>query len=141
MNGLELRSRISKDGELELSLAEVTVPAPGPGEVVVRVEATPISPSDLALLLGPADPASLAASGTPERPVLTAKVPASRLPFVAARLDQAMAVGNEGAGLSREAEAAAHHLVRVPIRPGVDSLNLAVATGIALSRLTSSSDL
>lgn len=98
MNGLELRSKISKDGELELSLAEVTVPAPGAGEVVVRVEATPISPSDLALLLGPADPSTFAASGTPERPVITAKVPASRLPMVAARLDQSMPCGNEGAG-------------------------------------------
>lgn len=98
MTGLELRSKISKDGELELSLAEVTVPEPGPGEVVVRVEATPISPSDLALLLGPADPASLSAGGTKDRPVITAKVPPSRLPMVAARLDQAMPVGNEGAG-------------------------------------------
>ena len=53
----------------------------------------------------------------------------------------ALLVGNEGAGLSREAEAAAHHLVRVPIRPDVDSLNLVVATGIALSRLTSRGDL
>jgi NADPH:quinone reductase-like Zn-dependent oxidoreductase len=98
MTGLELRSRISKDGELELSLAEVTVPEPGPGEVVVRVEATPISPSDLALLLGPADPASLAAGGTKERPAITGKVPPSRLPMVAARIDQALPVGNEGAG-------------------------------------------
>ena len=53
----------------------------------------------------------------------------------------ALLVGNEGAGLSREAEAAAHHLVRVPIRPDVDSLNLVVATGIVLSRLTSLGDL
>ena len=98
MNGLELRSRISKDGELELSLVDVTVPEPGPGEVVVRVEATPISPSDLGLLLGPADVASLAAAGTAERPAITAKIPSSRMPFVAARLDQAMPVGNEGAG-------------------------------------------
>jgi len=98
MTGLELRSKISRDGALELSLAEVPVPAPGPGEVVVKVEASPISPSDLGLLLGPADVASLAAAGTAERPVITAKVPAPRLPLVAARLDQSMPVGNEGAG-------------------------------------------
>jgi len=53
--GLQLRSRISKSGELELSLAEVAVPEPGPDQVVVKVEATPINPSDLGLLLGPAD--------------------------------------------------------------------------------------
>jgi tRNA G18 (ribose-2'-O)-methylase SpoU len=52
----------------------------------------------------------------------------------------ALLVGNEGLGLSREAEGAAQHLVRVPIRPDVDSLNLVVATGIALSRLTSLGD-
>jgi tRNA G18 (ribose-2'-O)-methylase SpoU len=52
----------------------------------------------------------------------------------------ALLVGNEGTGLSREAEAAAHHLVRVPIRPDVDSLNLVVATGIVLSRLTGLGD-
>ena len=52
---LELRSLIKKTGELELSLAKVSVPEPGPDQVLVKVEATPINPSDLGLLLGPAD--------------------------------------------------------------------------------------
>ena len=52
---LELRSKISKSGELELSLAKVAIPEPGPEQVVVKVEATPINPSDLGLLIGPAD--------------------------------------------------------------------------------------
>lgn len=74
---------------------------------------------------------------------LTPRAPAQPLDrFAASRPDRiALLVGNEGAGLSREAEAAAHHLVRVPIRPDVDSLNLVVATGIVLSRLTSLGDL
>ena len=50
--GLELRSLIKKSGELEISLASVPVPEPGPDEVVVRVEASPINPSDLGLLVG-----------------------------------------------------------------------------------------
>jgi tRNA G18 (ribose-2'-O)-methylase SpoU len=53
----------------------------------------------------------------------------------------ALIVGNEGAGLTAGAERAAHQLVRIPIRQDVDSLNLAVATGIALSRLTKPDDL
>jgi NADPH:quinone reductase-like Zn-dependent oxidoreductase len=96
--GLQLRSTITKGGDLELSLAKVEVPEPGPDQVVVRVEATPINPSDLGLLLGPADPATLKASGSGESIKVAGKVPEASLPFLAARLDQAMPVGNEGAG-------------------------------------------
>jgi len=96
--GMELRSKISKDGQLELSLVDVDVPAPAADQVIVRVEAAPISPSDLALLLGPIDGATLAASGTQERPIITARIPPARLPGLTGRLDQSMSVGNEGAG-------------------------------------------
>lgn len=97
--GLELRSRITSGGKLELWLEEATVPEPGPGEVVIRVEAAPINPSDLALLLGPADMATVTGGGTADRPTLTADVPQARLAGVAARLDQGLLVGNEGAGV------------------------------------------
>src|SRR5260221_4313242 len=96
--GLQLRSLISKSGELELSLAEVAIPEPGSDQVVVKVEATPINPSDLGLLLGPADMSTAKASGSGNGIKFAAKVPAQSLPFLAARLDQAMPVGNEGAG-------------------------------------------
>ncbi len=96
--GLQLRSRISKSGELELSLGRVELPEPGPDQVVVKVEATPINPSDLGLLLGPADMATATSSGSGDQLKVTAKVPATSLPFLAARLDEAMPVGNEGAG-------------------------------------------
>lgn len=96
--GLQLRSLLKKSGELELSLARVETPEPGPDQVVVKVEATPINPSDLGLLLGPADPMSLSASGSGESIKVTGKVQPAALPFLAARLDQSMAVGNEGAG-------------------------------------------
>lgn len=105
--GLELRSRISSSGELELSLVEVEVPAPGPNEVVVRVDATPISPSDLALLLGPADLAGARNVGG----TLVAPVPQQRLIAVQARLDQAMPVGNEGAGVVVDAGSEARGLI------------------------------
>src|SRR5712671_5486280 len=96
--GLQLRSRISKSGELELSLAEVAVPEPGPDQVVVKVEATPINPSDLGLLLGPIDMATAKSAGSGNGIKVTAKVAEAALPFLTARLDQAMPVGNEGAG-------------------------------------------
>ncbi len=101
----QLRSTITSDGRLELSLAEIETPAPAPDEVVVRVEAAPINPSDLGLLLGPADMSQAAASGTSDAPVVTAPVPAELLPALADRFDQPMPVGNEGAGVVVEAGA------------------------------------
>lgn len=95
--GLELRSLVS-DGKLELSLTDVELSPPGPGEVIVRIEAAPLNPSDLGLLTGPADLATLDQRGTAERPVLTAEIPAQRMPIVRARLNESMPVGNEGAG-------------------------------------------
>ena len=96
---LQLRSHLKASGELEISLAEVAVPEPGPDDVVIRVEATPINPSDLGLLVGGADMGSAVQSGTRDRPVITAKVPAPAMRAMAARMDQSMPVGNEGAGV------------------------------------------
>jgi NADPH:quinone reductase-like Zn-dependent oxidoreductase len=95
---LELRSLIRKNGELELSLVKVPVPEPGPDEVLVKVEASPINPSDLGLLVGPADMSKAKSTGSGEGVVVRASVPSAALPFLAARLDQSMPVGNEGAG-------------------------------------------
>jgi NADPH:quinone reductase-like Zn-dependent oxidoreductase len=96
--GLQLRSRIAKSGELELSLAKVELAEPGPDQVVVKVEATPINPSDLGLLLGPADISTAKSAGSGDGIKVTAKVPAAALPALATRLDESMPVGNEGAG-------------------------------------------
>ncbi len=108
---LELRSCITRAGQLELSLVEVAVPTLQRDQVLVRVEAAPMNPSDLALLLGPADLATATVGGTAERPIFTAAVPANRLPTVAARLDQSLSVGNEGAGVVVDAGEAARELV------------------------------
>jgi NADPH:quinone reductase-like Zn-dependent oxidoreductase len=97
--GLQLRSLIKKSGELEISLASVAIPEPAENEVVVRVEASPINPSDLGLLIGAADMTTAKASGTKEAPVITAKVPEAAMKAMAGRLDEAMPVGNEGAGV------------------------------------------
>jgi len=72
--GLQLRSLLKKSGELErYRWFNVPTPEPGPDEVVVRVEGSPINPSDLGLLIGPADMSAAKASGTKESPVVTAK--------------------------------------------------------------------
>lgn len=96
--GLQLRSLIKPEGELEISLHEVPTPEPVADEVVVRIEATPINPSDIGLLFGAADMATARVSGTPARPVVTAQVPERAMKSMAARVGQSLPVGNEGAG-------------------------------------------
>jgi len=98
-SGFQLRSLLKKSGELEISLVNVPTPEPSPDEVVVRVEGAPINPSDLGLLIGPADMSTANASGTKQSPVVTAKVPDAAMKAMAARLDESMPVGNEGAGV------------------------------------------
>lgn len=97
--GLQLRSLIKANGELEISLIVVPTPEPAADEVAVRVEAAPINPSDLGLLIGAADMSTAKASGSKDAPVITAKVPEGAMRAMAGRLDQSMPVGNEGAGV------------------------------------------
>jgi NADPH2:quinone reductase len=94
---------VKSSGQLELSLVSVATPRPEPDEVVVRVEASPINPSDIGLLFGAADMKTAEVFGTRDRPVVTATVPAKFMKAMAGRLDQSMAVGNEGAGVVVEA--------------------------------------
>ena len=96
---LQLRSLIKSSGELEISLASITTPEPGPEEVLVRIEASPMNPSDLGLLFGAADLSTAKAGGTPERPVITATVPEKLMKGMGGRVDQSMPVGNEAAGV------------------------------------------
>ncbi len=97
--GLQLRSLIRKTGDFELSLARVEIPEPAADEVVVRVEASPINPSDIGLLLGAADISTAATKGSGDDVVVTAKVPVQFMKAMAGRLDESMPVGNEGAGV------------------------------------------
>jgi NADPH:quinone reductase len=98
-SGFQLRSLLKKSGELELSLVNIPTPEPGDDELVVRVEATPINPSDLGLLIGPADMSTAKVSRSKDAPVITAKMPDAAMRMMAARLDQSLPVGNEGAGV------------------------------------------
>jgi len=97
--GLQLRSTVKKDGVLELSLATVPIPEPKPEEVIVRIDASPINPSDQGLLFAGADMSAAELSGTAENPVVRASLPPAALKAVQGRLDQSLPVGNEGAGV------------------------------------------
>jgi len=109
--GLQLRSLLTKEGVLEISLARVPVAEPAADEVVIRVDATPINPSDLGLLIGPADMSKATVSGSGEHIKVTAQMPAPAMRMMGARFDQSLPVGNEGAGVvvkagaSKEAQA------------------------------------
>ena len=96
---LQLRSLVKQSGELEVSLASVAVPEPAANEVLVRIEASPINPSDLGLLFGAADMSTVRSLGSPEQPVVTARVPEGAMKAMAGRMDESMPVGNEGAGV------------------------------------------
>jgi NADPH2:quinone reductase len=108
---LQLRSLITAGGELQLSLKQAPIPEPAADEVLIRIEAAPINPSDLALLLGPADISTARVGGTSDNPTLTATIPQKAIGAIAGRADQSMVVGNEGAGVVVKAGANAQALL------------------------------
>ena len=95
----QIRSLVTVDGQLELSIATIGVPVPAPNEVLVRIEAAPINPSDLGLLLAAADVSRATSTGPADNPVVTAPIPPQVMPAMAARVGSSMPVGNEGAGV------------------------------------------
>ncbi len=105
----QIKSNISKEGKLSISIDEVEIPEPKEGEVLIKVQATPINPSDLGLLVGPADVSSLKVieSGA----LVEMQVPEGLIRSVAARFDQNLPVGNEGAGIVEAAGKGAEHLI------------------------------
>jgi NADPH2:quinone reductase len=107
----ELRSLITAEGVLQLTLEEVPLGELAPDQVIVRVEAAPINPSDLAVLLGPADLATLMTDSSHATPVTTAEIPHDLLSVVETRIGKSLPIGNEGAGVVVDAGTHARHLV------------------------------
>ena len=97
--GLQLRSLVKPDGQLEISLVTIPTPRPAADEVVVRVEASPLNPSDIGLLFGAADISTAQLSGSAALPVVTMRIPPAAMKAMAGRVGQSMPVGNEGAGI------------------------------------------
>jgi NADPH:quinone reductase-like Zn-dependent oxidoreductase len=131
--GRSLRSTISSSGELRLELAECDIPEPAGSEVVVAVEASPINPSDLGVLLGAVAPAALRSDG----PDLVGTVPDAALPLYRDRLDKRLPVGNEGAGtvIAAGPEAAALIGRRVAVWGGAMWADYRVADASAVVEL------
>lgn len=123
-SGLHLRSTLDPSGTLTLDLAEETLSCPDTDEVIVQVEATPINPSDLAVLLGsatgPVSVDELQVAGSEEWPIIKARVPAAALLSMRDRIGVAITPGAEGAGTVVCAGANAEHLLgrRVATRGG-----------------------
>jgi len=118
-SSLELRSLVTEQGTLELSLTDVPIPPLELGQVLIRVEAAPINPSDLGLLLAGADLTSASVTGASDRPVVTAPLHDGALRALSGRVGKSLPVGNEGAGTvvaagpSPEAEAIVGRTVAV----------------------------
>lgn len=97
--GLQLQSLVTQGCEVQLTLARVPVPAPAADEVVIRVEATPINPSDLGVLLGPADISRMLSEGGGDNVRIVVPMPPQGMRMMAARVGQPVPVGSEGAGV------------------------------------------
>jgi len=94
----QLVSTISDDNKLTLSLKDIEMPQPGADEVVVRMEAMPLNPSDFGVMFSAADMSTAVQSGTDDSPIITADVPAKFMPSLKTRVNKDTPVGNEGAG-------------------------------------------
>ena len=94
----QLQSLVTAEGELQLSIAQIAVPQPKEDQVLIRVEAAPINPSDLGLLFGGTDMSSATASGSADAPLVRAPISPGVLSALAGRVGEPMPVGNEGAG-------------------------------------------
>jgi len=99
----QLVSTLTNEGQLELSIATVDRPEPTDDEVLIRVEASPINPSDLGAMFGPADMATAQAAGSPDNPIVIATVPANLMQAAAARVGKPVTLGIEGAGIVEKA--------------------------------------
>lgn len=95
---MQLTSTISSDNKLTLALQQLDMPEPKADEIVVRIEAAPLNPSDLAVMFSVADMSTAEQSGSEQNPVITAEVPKKFMSAVKTRVDKDTPVGNEGAG-------------------------------------------
>ena len=94
----QLISTISADNKLTLTLQDIEMPQPTENDIIVRIEAAPLNPSDLAVMFSAANMSTATQSGTEKKPTITAEVSTKFMSAVQARVGKAIPVGNEGAG-------------------------------------------
>jgi NADPH:quinone reductase-like Zn-dependent oxidoreductase len=97
-SGLQLRSFISEEGRLVLSLEDTPVEAPGPDQILIRVEAAPMNPTDIALLTAVASMSEAVQGGTAARPTISTDLPRGLLRAMRRRIGRSLPAGSEGAG-------------------------------------------
>jgi NADPH2:quinone reductase len=108
----EIRSTVTSEGNIELSITKAEIPIPSADEVLIKVEAAPINPSDLGLLLSfAADLSSISTLGLEDETVTSMKIHPALMGSMKPRLDQSMQVGNEGAGIIVDAGENAKELI------------------------------
>ena len=108
----EIRSMVTSDGNIEISIANVEMPIPGDDEVLIEVHAAPINPSDLGLLLSfAADLSTINISGSGDETVTSMKIHPALMGAMKPRIDESMPVGNEGSGIVIDAGANAKELI------------------------------
>lgn len=95
---MQMFSTLTAEGVLRMELVEQQMPTPKPHQVIVKIEATPINPSDLGVMFGMADMGEAISSGAGKDTVLTAPVSAQGMRVMKARIGAPLPVGNEGAG-------------------------------------------
>lgn len=111
ITGSQIRSTVTSNNTIEISLIDVELPPAAADEIIIKVEATPLNPSDQASLFGVADITTVRASGNATSPHLSFDIPPHYMGFVATRLGKPLPVGGEGAGVviaagsSKEAQA------------------------------------
>jgi NADPH2:quinone reductase len=94
----QMRSLITKTAGLKLYLEELPLPVLQANDVLVRIDAAPLNPSDIGLLFGTADLDTARTGGSTLHPTILADIRIERMTSMLRRLDQALPVGNEGAG-------------------------------------------
>ena len=108
----EIRSMVTNEGNIEISIANVDMPIPGDDEVLIEVHAAPINPSDLGLLLSfAADLSTINVSGSGDETITSMKIHPALMGAMKPRIDESMPVGNEGAGIVIDAGANAKELI------------------------------
>ena len=108
----EIRSKVTSEGNIEISIASAEKPVPADDEVLIEVQAAPINPSDLGLLLSfAADLETINVSGSGDETVTSMKIHPALMGAMKPRLDESMQVGNEGSGVIVDAGANVKDLI------------------------------
>lgn len=95
---MQMFSTLTPEGVLRMELVEQQMPTPKSNQVIVKIEASPINPSDLGVMFGMANMGEAASSGSGKDTLLSVPVSTQGMRVMKARVGAPLPVGNEGAG-------------------------------------------